>query len=88
MLPSLAERAGDVQLLAEHFLAYYGKIHGRVKGGFTEKAMRCLGQYNWPGNVRELENVSERAVSAQQATPDRSADDLPAGSREHSENGA
>jgi DNA-binding NtrC family response regulator len=86
MLPSLAERAGDVPLLAEHFLGYYGKIHGRLKGGFTDKAMQCLQRYHWPGNVRELENVIERATLLSKR-PLIDADDFPASIREHAENG-
>lgn len=85
-LPPLAERTGDVPLLAEHFLAYYGKLHGRPKGGFTDKAMQCLGQYHWPGNVRELENVVERAALLSKR-PLIDVDDLPPALREKAENG-
>ncbi len=61
-LPALAERTGDVSLLAEKFLEMFCQTHGRTKHGITEKAMECLQCYPWPGNVRELENVIERAV--------------------------
>ena len=77
VLPSLAERAGDVPLLAEHFLSYYSSLHGRIKSGLTDKAMRCLQAYHWPGNVRELENVIERAVLLSKR-PLIDDDDLPA----------
>ncbi|NLW83792.1 MAG: sigma-54-dependent Fis family transcriptional regulator [Phycisphaerae bacterium] len=85
-LPPLADRAGDVPLLAEHFLAYYGKTHGRPKSGFTDKAMQCLQQYQWPGNVRELENVVERAALLSKR-PLIDIDDLPPAVRERVENG-
>jgi len=61
-LPQLAERAGDVSLLAEHFLKFFCQSHGRTKHGITDQAMQYLQGYHWPGNVRQLENVIERAV--------------------------
>jgi DNA-binding NtrC family response regulator len=61
-LPSLAERAGDIPLLSEHFLKVFARIHGRRKSGITDEAKECLGRHGWPGNIRELENVMERAV--------------------------
>lgn len=61
-LPPLAERVGDVPLLARHFLKLYNLQHKRDKLGFTEAAFEALERYSWPGNVRELENVIERAV--------------------------
>jgi DNA-binding NtrC family response regulator len=44
-VPPLAERAGDVPLLAQHFAA------GR---GITSGAMEALEQYHWPEDVAEL----------------------------------
>jgi DNA-binding NtrC family response regulator len=85
VLPSLAERTVDVPLLAEHFLAYYSKLHGRTKSGLTDKALQCLQEYHWPGNVRELENVIERAVLLSKR-PLIDADDLPAAVREQADN--
>ncbi|MFH1616075.1 MAG: sigma-54 dependent transcriptional regulator [Planctomycetota bacterium] len=61
-LPPLAERVGDVSLLARHFLEVYCAQHRKDKAGITEEGLDCLKQYSWPGNVRELENVIERAV--------------------------
>lgn len=62
IVPPLRQRADDVPLLAEHFLARSNrKCRKRVKG-FSEGAMRALVAHSWPGNVRELENVVERAV--------------------------
>jgi DNA-binding NtrC family response regulator len=59
-LPPLAEREGDVELLAERFLARLGRAAGVAKRLSTE-AMDRLCAYAWPGNVRELENVIYRA---------------------------
>ncbi|MBW8016867.1 MAG: sigma-54-dependent Fis family transcriptional regulator [Planctomycetes bacterium] len=61
-LPPLAERTGDVSLLAEKFLKVFCQTHGKTKHGITEKAMGYMQGYHWPGNVRQLENVIERAV--------------------------
>ncbi len=81
VLPSLAERAVDIPLLAEHFVAVFSKMHGRPKSGLTDKALQCFQEYHWPGNVRELENVIERAVLLSKR-PLIDADDLPPAIRE------
>lgn len=56
-LPPLRERAEDIPLLAQHFLAKFGS-----SAEIDEEALRALSNYFWKGNVRELENVMERAV--------------------------
>ncbi|MCI0498638.1 MAG: sigma-54 dependent transcriptional regulator [Planctomycetales bacterium] len=61
-LPPLAERIGDIPLLADYFLKQFCRSHNRIKSGLTEPASQCLQSYHWPGNVREMENVMERAV--------------------------
>lgn len=61
-LPSLGERAGDVPLLADHFLKKVVAETGKDVEGFSPEAIAALQQYEWPGNVRELQNVVERAV--------------------------
>jgi DNA-binding NtrC family response regulator len=62
-LPSLRERAGDLMLLATHFLARAAAAAGKQVGGFDEEATAWLHEHRWPGNVRELENIVERAVT-------------------------
>ncbi len=62
-LPPLAERDGDVPLLAYHFLAKKNREMGKHIQEIDRSAMDCLIRYSWPGNVRELENVVERAVA-------------------------
>jgi DNA-binding NtrC family response regulator len=59
-LPPLRERAEDVPLLAEHFLATVCEKEGATKR-FTPEALAKLQRYRWPGNVRELRNVVHRA---------------------------
>ncbi len=58
-LPPLAERRGDVPLLAEHFLRRF-IAEGRPVPTFTKSALAVLCGYGWPGNVRELQNVAEQ----------------------------
>jgi DNA-binding NtrC family response regulator len=62
-LPALRERAEDVPLIAEHFLAKFTREMGKPIRGFTADAVERLKTYQWPGNVRELENAIERAVA-------------------------
>jgi len=60
-LPPLRERAGDVALIAEHFIdAVARRLQGPPKR-WGDDAMRALTAYAWPGNVRELDNVVLRA---------------------------
>ncbi len=61
-IPSLAERHGDVTLLASHFLQRFAaEMNPQVKG-FAPDALAALNDWGWPGNVRELENRLKRAV--------------------------
>ncbi len=61
-MPSLAERIGDVPLLARHFLRRFIVEAKREIIDFDDEALSLMQRYNWPGNVRELENAVERAV--------------------------
>ena len=56
-MPPLRERAGDIAILARHFLASFG--NGKLE--LSPEAEALLTAYGWPGNVRELRNASERA---------------------------
>lgn len=62
-LPELCTRAGDVDLLVEHFLQLKAQRMGQALRRFTPEAMRALREYPWPGNVRELENTIEYALA-------------------------
>ena len=74
-LPPLRERAGDVLLLAEHFLDDFCKRARRKTPQLTAAARKRLIEHPWPGNVRELRNLMERL--AYLSTEDRiDADDL------------
>ncbi len=62
-VPPLRDRAGDIPILAEHFLQLALQRTSRLSvNGFAASTLQLLEQYNWPGNVRELENTVERAV--------------------------
>jgi two-component system response regulator FlrC len=58
-LPPLRERPGDVELLADHFLARFTGGRRLVLGAAAREALR---RHPWPGNVRQLENALERAA--------------------------
>jgi two-component system response regulator HydG len=61
-LPPLRDRAEDIPLLAQRFLAERAP-QGRVTATrFSHGAMSALQAYRWPGNVRELKSVVERAA--------------------------
>lgn len=59
-LPPLRDREGDIELLANHFLALLNSQQGANKQ-FTPAALQYLAQRPWPGNVRELRNTVQRA---------------------------
>ncbi len=61
-VPPLRERAGDVELLALHFVEKFAAKHGGRVQAISATARKVLRQYPWPGNVRELRNVVERTV--------------------------
>ncbi|HEY9073489.1 MAG TPA: sigma-54 dependent transcriptional regulator [Desulfobaccales bacterium] len=61
-LPPLRERTGDLTLLAEYFLARFGKEMGLDNPGITVEAKALLKTYQWPGNVRELANAMQKAL--------------------------
>ncbi len=61
-VPSLAERKGDVGMLARRFLDDLAASAGRRVTGFSPAGLAALEAYTWPGNVRELRNVIEHAL--------------------------
>jgi two-component system response regulator AtoC len=63
-LPPLRARAGDVPILARHFLAMAREAHGASVTARTigDDALTLLEAYDWPGNVRELKHAIERAA--------------------------
>lgn len=82
-LPSLAERRGDIPMLAHHFLRKASSGSPNVLRGLLPETIALLMQYRWPGNVRELENAIERAVSLSHG-PFVTPEDLPEAIRQGS----
>jgi DNA-binding NtrC family response regulator len=61
-LPPLRDRAGDVPLLAHHFVEKICRSEQMPLKKITREACDRLKQHSWPGNVRQLENAIEKAV--------------------------
>jgi len=59
-MPPLRQRADDIALLADHFLAEVSSTEGQTKR-FSPEAHAKLARYRWQGNVRELRNAVQRA---------------------------
>jgi DNA-binding NtrC family response regulator len=59
-LPPLRDRGGDIDLLADHFLAEINREEGASKK-FSAASRRRMAAHRWPGNVRELKNMIRRA---------------------------
>jgi DNA-binding NtrC family response regulator len=60
-LPPLRSRIGDVELLAEHFVARLNERFGSDRR-LGAAARARLARHTWPGNVRELLHVIEAAM--------------------------
>jgi transcriptional regulator with GAF, ATPase, and Fis domain len=58
-IPPLAERRGDISLLAGQFLE---GLAGGQRLQLDPRSQQMLESYFWPGNVRELQQVLERAA--------------------------
>jgi two-component system NtrC family response regulator len=61
-IPPLRERGSDALLLANWFLARFGREFDRRFRGFDPGATEAINTHAWPGNVRELENRIRRAA--------------------------
>ncbi len=56
-LPPLRERADDIGLLSDFFLAKIAQELNEPKIQISEQALEKMKQFDWPGNVRQLENT-------------------------------
>lgn len=61
-IPPLRERAGDILLLAAHFIKHYNFMFKKSVERLSDEACELMQSYPWPGNVRELKNVIERTI--------------------------
>lgn len=75
-LPSLRERAVDIPVLGNRFLARYCAANGLPLDAkqFTSEAQDLLTSYHWPGNIRELESTVSRAALSAPGRQIRAAD--------------
>lgn len=81
-LPPLADRRGDIPLLAYFFLRKHAQRMGRPVEDISHEALVVLDQYGYPGNIRELENIIERGVALSRNT-ELTVNDLPASLKEN-----
>jgi DNA-binding NtrC family response regulator len=65
-IPSLAQRKGDIPLLARHFLLKYASRMKKPVTRISSEVLALLMDYPFPGNVRELENLIERGTAMAQ----------------------
>jgi len=61
-LPPLRERKDDIPALIELFTKEAFKRYGIKKGGFTEKSIEIIKEYDFPGNIRELKNLVNKLI--------------------------
>ena len=73
-LPALAEREGDILLLAEKLLKQaFASLDLSLPREYLQQMHSCHAyfyQYRWPGNVRELRNLMERVALYCSVYPD------------------
>ncbi len=60
-LPSLREREGDIEILANAFLTEFNRDRDARPLRLSDEALDALEAHPWPGNVRELRHAIEGA---------------------------
>lgn len=60
-IPPLEERPEDIQILIDHFFAYFCRLYN-IEKLLSPDTKAILQSYHWPGNVRELRNLAESMV--------------------------
>ncbi|MFL5455430.1 MAG: sigma-54-dependent transcriptional regulator [Myxococcales bacterium] len=66
-LPPLRERADELPILAERFVAQHAARLGIPRKDLSAEALQLLREWRWPGNVRELETALARALVLSEA---------------------
>jgi transcriptional regulator with PAS, ATPase and Fis domain len=62
-LPRLADRSGDLPVLAQHFLTQArALVPGHHDPRLSPAARRVLETYSWPGNLRQLKHEMQRSL--------------------------
>ncbi|MDD5057753.1 MAG: sigma-54 dependent transcriptional regulator [Sideroxydans sp.] len=62
-IPPLAQRKGDIPLLAQYFLQKYAVQMKKTLNNIAPDVLEILQRYDYPGNVRELENIIARGCA-------------------------
>lgn len=77
-VPPLRDKADDIPLLAEHFLAQQNEESGLEKS-FSKEVTDAFLLHDWPGNVRELKNavVHGHLLAGDEITVDDLPDGIP-----------
>ncbi len=78
VVPPLRERSVDIEDLASHFLAVWGRKNHRPGIRLGDDMIEIFRSYDWPGNIRELANTLE-AVSVMAQGDVITKEDLPPG---------
>ncbi len=61
-IPDLKDRPEDIEVLFNHFKAFYSFDMGKQVPKIDSLIIDELKKYDWPGNVRELKNVIQRLI--------------------------
>lgn len=56
-LPPLRQRAGDLPMLIDYFLHFYGKAYRAEPKPLSHEITGMMQRCAWPGNIRQLENM-------------------------------
>lgn len=56
-LPPLRQRAEDLPVLIDYFLAQHSKAFRLDPKPLSREVVRMMQKYKWPGNIRQLENM-------------------------------
>jgi transcriptional regulator with GAF, ATPase, and Fis domain len=76
-MPPLRQRAGDIPMLARHFVEKVCRLEEIPLKTISAAALDLLSQYSWPGNVRQLANAVEMAVALSGASAILEPPDFP-----------
>lgn len=68
-MPPLRERAGDIPLLASHFVETGARRFGRQPRPLAAETLAWFDRYHWPGNIRELEHLVYHGLLLSDQTP-------------------
>ena len=63
IMPTLAERMEDIDLLTPYFINKACKKAGTETKGFSPDLIEALKSHDWPGNIRQLSQAIEAAIT-------------------------